>query len=168
VPQGGCEESTAPSSVSPTPTGDSHEATTNVRGASSADASSIGSEVLQESDREDDRVSRSGQPSFDVSLEARECEDSVGLLSPPSSQLSPRVSLLGSRNGSATFLARISGAFCSRSRSQNTSTGSGSGSGGSSRHDSHVSVSSASLALGLARAHSLIQGIGGASRSSMH
>ena len=47
------------------------------------------------------------------------------------------------------------------------STGSCSGSSGSSRHNSHVSVSSASLALGRARAHSLIQGIGGASRSSI-
>ena len=128
---------------------------------------SIGSEVLQESDREDDRASRSGQPSPDGSLEAREREDSVGLLSPPSSQPSPRASLLGSRNGSATSLARISGAFRSRTRSRNTSSGSASGSGGSSRHNSHVSVSSASLALGRARAHSLIQGIGGASRSSI-
>jgi hypothetical protein len=114
---------------------------------------SIGSEVLQESDREDDRASRSGQPSPDGSLEAREREDSVGLLSAPSSQPSPRASLLGSRNGSAASLARISGAFRSRSRSRNTSSGSASGSG-SPRHNSHVSVSSASLALGRARAHS--------------
>ncbi|KAF8497933.1 hypothetical protein F5888DRAFT_1803385 [Russula emetica] len=56
---------------------------------------------------------------------------------------SPRASLLGSRNGSATSLARISGAFRSRS------------------------LSSASLALGRAHAHSLIQGIGGALRSSI-
>ena len=103
----------------------------------------------------------------DGSLKAREREDSVGLLSPPPSQPSPRASLLGSRNGSATSLARISGAFRSRSRSRNESSGSASGSGGSSRHNSHVSVSSASLALGRARAHSLIQGIGGASRSSI-
>ena len=128
---------------------------------------SIGSEVLQESDREDDRASRSGQPSPDGSLEAREREDSVGLLSAPSSQPSPRASLLGSRNGSSTSLARISGVFRPRSRSRNTSSGSGSGSGVSSRHNSHVSVSSASLALGRARAHSLVQGIGGASRSSI-
>ncbi|KAF8489132.1 hypothetical protein F5888DRAFT_1872806 [Russula emetica] len=52
-------------------------------------------------------------------------------------------SLLGSRNGSATSLARISGAFRSRS------------------------LSSASLALGRAHAHSLIQGFGGALRSSI-
>ncbi|KAF8483047.1 hypothetical protein F5888DRAFT_1812717 [Russula emetica] len=56
---------------------------------------------------------------------------------------SPRASLLGSRNGSATSLARISGAFRSRS------------------------LSSASLALGRAHAHSLIQGFGGALRSSI-
>jgi ankyrin repeat protein len=117
---------------------------------------SIDSEVLPESDREDDRAFRSAQPSPDGSLETREREDSVGLLSPPSSQPSPRASLLGSRNGSATSLTRISGAFRSRSRSRNTSSGSGSGSGGSSRHNSHVSVSSASPALGRARAHSLV------------
>jgi hypothetical protein len=129
---------------------------------------SIGLEVLQESDREDERPPRSGQPSPDGSLEAREREDSVGLLSAPSSQPSPRASLLGSRNGSSTSLARISGVFRSRSRSRNTSSGSVSGgSGGSSRHNSHVSVSSASVALGRARAHSLIQSIGGASRSSI-
>jgi len=127
------------------------------------------------SDREDDHASRSGQPSPDGSLEAREREDSVGLLSPspPSSQSSPRVSLLGSRsrNGSAASLARISGAFRPRSRSRHTSSGSGtgSGSGASSRHDSHVSLSSVSLALGghRARAHSLMQNIAGASRSSV-
>ena len=128
---------------------------------------SAASEDLLESDREEDRASRSGQPSPDGSLEAREREDSVGLLSPPSSQPSPRASLLGSRNGSATSLARISGAFRPRSRSRNTSSGSGTGSGASSRHDSRVSVSSASLALGRARAHSLIHSIGGASRSSI-
>lgn len=127
------------------------------------------------SDREDDHVSRSGQPSPDGSLEAREREDSVGLLSPspPSSQSSPRVSLLGSRsrNGSAASLARISGAFRPRSRSRHTSSGSGtgSGSGASSRHNSHVSLSSVSIALGghRARAHSLIQSIAGASHSSI-
>jgi hypothetical protein len=48
-----------------------------------------------------------------------------------------------------------------------TSSASASGSGGSSRHNSHVSVSRASLALGRVRAHSLIQGIGAASRSSI-
>lgn len=125
------------------------------------------------SDHEDDRASRSDQPSPDGSLEAREREDSVGLLSPPSSQSSPRVSLLGSRsrNGSAASLARISGAFRPRSRSRHTSSGSGTGtgSGTSSRHNSHVSLSSASIALGAhrARAHSLIQSIGAASHSSI-
>ena len=125
------------------------------------------------SDREDEHASRSGQPSPDGSLEAREREDSVGLLSPSSSQSSPRVSLYGSRsrNGSAASLARIGGAFRPRSRSRHTSSGSGtgSGSGASSRHDSHVSLSSVSLALGghRARAHSLIQSIAGASRSSV-
>ena len=143
-------------------------------------AESIGSG----SDREDDhdRASRSDQPSPDGSLEAREREDSVGLLSPASSQSSPRVSLLGSssrsRNGSAASLARISGAFRPRSRSRHTSsgsaatgtgTGTGTGSGASSRNDSHVSLSSVSIALGghRARAHSLIQSIAGASRSSV-
>jgi hypothetical protein len=89
---------------------------------------SIGSEVLPESDREDDYASHSGQPSPDGSLEVCKCEDSVGLLSPPSSQPSRRASLLGSCNGSATFLMWIIGAFCSRSRSRNKSSGSGSGS----------------------------------------
>jgi hypothetical protein len=92
---------------------------------------SVGSEVLPESDREDDCASRSGQPSRDGLLEMRKCEDSVGLLSPPSSQPSRRASLLGSCNGSATFLMWISGAFCSRSRSRNKCSGSGSGSGSS-------------------------------------
>jgi hypothetical protein len=161
--------STAPSPVSPTPTGGltATRPRQTLEGHRRQLRHSIGSEVLQESDREDDRPSRSGQPSPDGSLEAREREDSVGLLSPPSSQPSPRASLLGSRNGSSTSLARISGAFRSRTRSRNTSSGSASGSGGSSRHNSHVSVSSASLAVGRARAHSLIQGIGGASRSSI-
>jgi hypothetical protein len=95
----------------------------------------IGSEVLQESHREDDLASRSGQPFPDGSLEAHEREDSVGLLSPPSSQPSPRTLLRGSRNGIATSLARISGAFRSCSRSQNPSSGSGSGSVGCSRHN---------------------------------
>jgi hypothetical protein len=48
------------------------------------------------------------------------------------------------------------------SRWQNTSSGSGSGAS-----SSHVSVSSASLALGCACAHSLFQGIGGMSQSSI-
>ena len=125
---------------------------------------SVGSDPsLPESDREEDRPSRSGQPSPDGSLEAREREDSVGLLSPQSSQPSPRASLLGSRNGSTASLARISGAFRSRSRSRHTSSGSASGSGASSRHNSHVSLSNVSRA----RAQSLIHGIGGASRSSI-
>ncbi len=115
---------------------------------------SIGSEAVPESDREDDHPSRSGQPSPDGSLEAREREDSVGLLSPLPSQQSPRASVLGSCSCSATSLALISGAFCSLSRSRNTSSGSGSGSSGNSRHSSHVSVSSASLALGRACAQS--------------
>jgi hypothetical protein len=69
------------------------------------------------------------QPLADDSLEVRKREDSVGLLSPPSSQPSPRASLLGSRNGGSTSFARISSALRS---------GSGSGSGGSSRHNPHV------------------------------
>ncbi|KAF8465157.1 hypothetical protein DFH94DRAFT_360910 [Russula ochroleuca] len=161
---------TAPNPVSPTPEG----GLTATRPRQTFEGHrrelrherSIGSELLPESDRESDRASRSGQPSPDGSLEAREREDSVGLLSAPSSQPSPRASLLGSRNGSATSLARLSGAFRPRSRSRNTSSGSGSGSA-SSRHNSHVSVSSASLALGRARTHSFIQGIGSASRSSI-
>ena len=44
----------------------------------------IGSEVLLESDREDDRASRSGQSSHASLFEVRELEDSVGLQSPPS------------------------------------------------------------------------------------
>jgi hypothetical protein len=130
-----------------------------------------GSEVLLESDREDDRASPLGTASLDGSLKAREREDSIGPPSPPSSQPSLRASFLGSRNGSATSLTRIGGAFRSRSRLRNTSSdsgsGSGSGNGGSSRHNSHVLVSHASLALGRVRAHNLIQGIGGASRSSI-
>ena len=79
--------STAPNPVSPTTAGgltasrprQSFEGHRQLR-------QSIGSEIFQESDREDDRASRSGQPSPDGSLEAREREDSVGLLSAPSSQ----------------------------------------------------------------------------------
>jgi hypothetical protein len=41
---------------------------------------SIGSEALPESDREDDRASRSGQPSPDGSLEARKREDSAPIV----------------------------------------------------------------------------------------
>jgi hypothetical protein len=87
----------------------------------------------------------------------------------------PRVSLLGSsrsRSGSAASLAGISGAFRPHSRSRHTSSGSGTGTGtgggSSSRHDSHVS-SSVSLAPSghRARAHSLMQKIAGASRSSV-
>ena len=165
--------------MSPTPAGAltaTRPTLTNEQQHHDLGAESIGSG----SDREDehDRASRSDQPSPDGSLEAREREDSVGLLSPASSQSSPRVSLLGSssrsRNGSAASLARISVAFRPRSRSRHTSSGSGTGtgttgSGASSRHDSHVSLSSVSLALGghRARAHSLIQSIAGASRSSV-
>ncbi|KAI9453375.1 hypothetical protein F5148DRAFT_1277448 [Russula earlei] len=160
---------TAPDQVSPTPAGgltatrprQTFEEHRHLR------PDSMGSEILPESDREDDRASRSGQPSPDGSLEAREREDSVGLLSAPSSQPSPRASLLGSRNGSATSLTRIGTAFRPRSRSRNTSSGSGTGSGASSRHNSHVSLSSVSLAQSRARAQSLIQTIGGASRSSI-
>ena len=121
----------------------------------------IGSEVLHESDREDDCTSRSGQPSPAGSLEARQHGDSVGLLSPPSSQPSRRASLLqvGSRSACATSLTRISSVFRSCSRSRNIGTGSGSGSGGSSPRNSHVSVSSASLALGPTGPHSLIQAL---------
>ena len=124
--------STAPSPASPTPAGLTATRPRQTFEGRRQLRQSIGSEVLHESDREDNRPSRSGQPSPDGSLEARERENSVGLLSPPSSQPSPRVSLLGSRNGSSTSLAQISGAFRSRSRSRNTSMGSGSGSGGSS------------------------------------
>jgi len=46
---------------------------------------SVGSEVLQESDRKDERPPRSGQPLPDGSLKASERKDSVGLFSPPSS-----------------------------------------------------------------------------------
>jgi hypothetical protein len=162
---------TVPIPVSPTPAG----ALTTTRPRLQFDeqqhlrTESIGSG----SDRDDDHVSRSGQPSPDGSLEAREREDSVGLLSPSPPSSSPRASLLGSRsrNGSAASLARISGAFRPRSRSRHTSSGSGTGTGSgvSSRHDSHVSLSSVSLALGghRVRAHSLIQSIAGASRSSV-
>ncbi|KAI0257209.1 hypothetical protein BJV78DRAFT_1277776 [Lactifluus subvellereus] len=119
---------------------------------------------------EEHRQHLRASPSLDGSLEAREREDSVGLLSPPYSQPSPRASLLGSRNGSTASLARIGGAFRSRLRSRHTSPGSGSASGGtdtgsgaSSRHNPHVSLSNVSRA----RAQSLIHSIGGASRSSI-
>ncbi len=112
--------STAPSSISPSPAGSL---------AATRPWQTFGSEVsyqglVPESDREDDRPSHSGQPSPDGLLEPREREDSVGLLSPPSSQPSPIASVFGSRNGGATSLARITGAFRSRSRSWNTSSGS--------------------------------------------
>jgi hypothetical protein len=88
---------------------------------------SIGSEVLQESDHEDERPSRSGQPSPDGSLEVQ-----ILLVCLPLSQPSPRASSLGSRNGSSTSITRICGAFRSHSRSRNTNSGSGSGSAGNS------------------------------------
>ncbi|KAF8497814.1 hypothetical protein F5888DRAFT_1906591 [Russula emetica] len=86
---------------------------------------SIGSEALQESDREDNRASRSGQPSPDGSLEARECEDSFD----------PRVD-------QPRFPLPLS------------------------EYELGLGLS-ALLALGCARAHSLIQNIGGASQSSI-
>ena len=118
--------STAPSSISPSPAG-SLAATRpwqTFEGHHRQLRQSIDSEVVPESDRKDDRPSHSGQPSPDGLLEPREREDSVGLLSPPSSQPSPIASVFGSRNGGATSLARITGAFRSRSRSWNTSSGS--------------------------------------------
>ena len=74
--------STAPNPVSPTPAGGltATRPRQTFEGHRRQLRQSIGSEVLQESDREDDRASRSGQPSPDGSLEAREREDSVGLL----------------------------------------------------------------------------------------
>jgi hypothetical protein len=86
--------STAPSPVSPTPAGLAATRPRQTFDGRKQLSQSIGSEVLHESDCEDDRPSRSGQPSPDGSLEAREREDSVGLLSLPSSQPSPRASLL--------------------------------------------------------------------------
>ena len=120
---------TAPSPVSPAPAGLTAMMSRQTFEGRWQLRQSIGSEVLHDSDREDDRPSRYGQPLPDGSLEARERKDPVSLLSPPSSQPSPRASLLGSRNGSATPLARISGAFRSCSRSWNTGTRLGSGSG---------------------------------------
>ena len=157
--------STAPSPVSPTPT----DGLTVTRPRETFERRP----KQHESDREDNRASLSGQPSLDGSLEAHEREDSAGLLSPPSSQPSFRASLLGSRNGTVAQLHshESTALFRARSRSRNTTnTGSNSGSGGSSVQDtihSIFSVSGASLlALGRARAHSLIQGNGGAFRSS--
>jgi hypothetical protein len=101
APGGRQRPSTAPSPVSPIPAGGL--TTTRPRqtfeGHRRQQHHSIGSEVLHESDCEDERPPSSGQPLPDGSLEAREREDSVGLLSAPSSQPSPRASLLGSRNG---------------------------------------------------------------------
>ncbi|KAF8499709.1 hypothetical protein F5888DRAFT_104910 [Russula emetica] len=134
--RGGCQlPSTVPSPVSPTLAGGltATRPWQTFEGYLQQLHQSIGSEVLLESDREDD-CARLGQPLPDGSLEAREREYSVGLLSPPSSQLSPRASLLSSRNSSLTFFTWISGAFRSRSRS-----------------------------LGCAHAHCLIQGFGGTS-----
>src|SRR5229473_6053534 len=48
---------------------------------------SIGLEVVPESDHKDNHPSHSGQPSPDGSLEVRNCEDTVGLLSPPPSRV---------------------------------------------------------------------------------
>ncbi len=118
--------STAPSSISPSLAG-SLTATRprqTFEGHHRQLCQSIGSEVVPESDREDDQPSHSGQPPPDGLLEPREREDSVGLLSPPSSQLSPIASIFGSCNGGATSLAQITSAFHSRSRSWNTSSGS--------------------------------------------
>ena len=71
----------------------------------------IGLEVLQESHHEDDLASHSGQPFSDGSLKVHKHKDSVGLLSLPSSQPSPRTLLHGSHNGITTSLAQISGTF---------------------------------------------------------
>jgi hypothetical protein len=130
----------------------------------------VGSEPVPKPDREDDRPSCSGQPSPDGLLKAGEREDSIGLLSSPSSQPSPRASLPCSCNGSAALLARIGSAFRSCSHSQHTSSrsgGTGTGSGASSRHNSHVSLSNVLLALGCACAESLIHSIGSTSWSSI-
>jgi ankyrin repeat protein len=116
----------------------------------------IGPEVLPESDREDGHASRSGQPSPDGSLEGREREDSVGLLSPPSSQPSPRASLLGSRNGSATSLVRISGAFRSRSRSRNTSSSSVASSSSSAAAATATVAAAMSVRASLARGQAML------------
>ncbi|KAI0263628.1 hypothetical protein BC834DRAFT_844491 [Gloeopeniophorella convolvens] len=87
--------------------------------------SSAAGATLPESDRESER-----QPSPDGSLEAREREDSLGLLS---AHPSPR--------GSAVSLARLSGAWRSRSRHTSSSSGSPnshSGSGNNSRASSRA------------------------------
>jgi hypothetical protein len=70
--------------------------------------------------------------------------------------------ILGSRNGSESFFARIFPLPISFAESV-----SGLGSGGNPRRYSHLSVSSASQALGYTHAHGLIYGIGGESRSSV-
>jgi hypothetical protein len=74
-----------------------HEATSNVRGASAVASEhwfgSLYRNLTAKTTAHPAR--RSGQPSPDGSLEAHEREDFVALLSPPSSQPSPRASLLG-------------------------------------------------------------------------
>jgi hypothetical protein len=120
----------------------SNSSTTNIRG----DIVGSRARALARSVRTTAHLAWDSRGSPDSPLEARECKDSVGLLSPPS-QPSPRASVLGSRNGSVTSLARICGAFRSHSRSRNTSSGSDSGNGGT-RHNSLVSASTESLALG--------------------
>ena len=80
--------------------GKSFEATSNFRGpAHRQPRQYIGSEVLQGSLITRTTASRSGQSSPDgfKLFEAREREDSVALQFPPSSQPSPRASLLSSR-----------------------------------------------------------------------
>ena len=80
--------STAPNPVSPTLAGGLTATRTRqmFEGHRRQLCQSMGSEVLQDSDCEDDHASRSGQPSPDGSLEACKRKDSVCLLSPPSSQ----------------------------------------------------------------------------------
>ena len=80
--------STAPNPVSPTPANGlmTSRPGQTFEGHRWQLRQSTSSEVLQESDRKDYHASRSGQPSPGGSLEARKCEDSVGLLSPPLSQ----------------------------------------------------------------------------------
>ena len=80
---GGCQRPpTAPSPVSPTPASLMATRPRQMFEGRRQLRQSIGSEVLHESDREEDRPSHSGQPSPDSSLEARERKNSVGLLFP--------------------------------------------------------------------------------------
>ncbi|TFY58149.1 hypothetical protein EVG20_g8264 [Dentipellis fragilis] len=123
--------------------------------------------VLDLSGSSDSKRGRTSPDSDEGSQEAREREDSVGLLS---AAPSPKSSFGGIRHRPGSRSRPGSGY---RSRHGSSGSGSGSRSGSNSRHNSNSNPSTSSISLGLGaggvreRAQSLIQSVGTASRSSL-